>query len=442
MIGPVQWARSGDANIAYRIIGDGPVDLVFLGGLISHVEVMLDEPGIRRWFERLGTIARTILVDRRGAGLSDAMPDDWSVKMESEDLLAVLDAAGLERVVLYSYAAGTHSALRFAVDHPDRTLAMILYAPVIWPIQTGTARLPDSPEAMRTRSEAMLTGWGDGTTLGDMAPTAQRVPRIKDWLGRMERLSMTPVGLERMLEQLRGLDGREILPSVDVPARVLYRAGDSFIDVEQVHYVAEHLPDAKLVELPGVDSLPMIGETEPMLSEIEEFLTGKRANIDTERKLLTIVITDVVESTSRAARLGDGRWRDLLAAHGEAIRREVERYDGRVINTVGDGFVIAFEALPSTATRAALAMVAATKALNVDIRVGMHTGECEIVDDDVAGIAVHITSRIADLAGAGEVLASAATFGTSIGTGIEFEERGMHQLKGLEFTWPLFKVVG
>ena len=442
MIGPVQWARSGDANIAYRIVGDGPVDLVFLGGLISHVEVMLDEPGIRRWFERLGTIARTILVDRRGAGLSDAMPEDWSVKMEAEDLLAVLDAAGLERVVLYSYAAATPSALQFAADHPDRTLALILYAPVIWQLQRRPAALPDSPEEAEARGEEMLTKWGDGTELGRMSPTAARMPRIQDWLGRMERLSMTPAGLQRVLQHLYGLDARDIIPRVDTPTRVLYRAGDSFIDVEQAHYLAEHLADATLVELPGVDSLPMLGETEPMLSEIEEFLTGKRASIDTDRELLTIVITDVVESTSRLARMGDGRWRDLLAAHGEAIRREVERYDGRVINTVGDGFVIAFDALPSTATRAALAMVAATKALNVDIRVGMHTGECEIVDDDVAGIAVHITSRIADLAEAGEVLASAATFGTSVGTGIEFEERGMHELKGLPFAWPLFRVAG
>jgi class 3 adenylate cyclase len=368
------------------------------------------------------------------------MPDDWSVKMEAEDLLAVLDAAGLERVVLYSYASATPSAVQFAADHPDRTLAMILYAPVIWRLDDGRVRRSDSPEELQVRGETMMEKWGDGTNLGDMAPSAARMPRIQDWLGRMERLSMTPTGVRRTLENLRGLDVRDVLPLVDTPTRVLYRSGDQFIDIEQAHYVAEHLPDATLVELPGIDSLPMIGETEPMLSEIEEFLTGKRASIDTERELLTIVITDVVESTSRLARLGDGRWRDLLAAHDEAIRREVDRYDGRVINTVGDGFVIAFDSLPSTATRAALAMVAATKALNVDIRVGMHTGECEIVDDDVAGIAVHITSRIADLANAGEVLASAATFGTSIGTGIEFEERGMHQLKGLDFSWPLFKV--
>jgi class 3 adenylate cyclase/pimeloyl-ACP methyl ester carboxylesterase len=440
MIGPVQWARSGDANIAYRIVGDGPVDLVFLGGVISHVEVMLDEPGIRRWFERLGTIARTILVDRRGAGLSDAMPDDWSAKMEAEDLLAVLDTAGMERVVLYSYAAATPSALQFAADHPDRTLAMILYAPVISQMQTGTGSLPNTPEEFERRSAEMMNNWGDGTSLGDMAPSAARMPRIQDWLGRMERLSMTPAGLQRLLDNLRGNDARDILPRVSAPTRVLYRAGDSFIDLEQAHYVAEHLPDAELVELPGDDSLPMIGETEPMLSEIEEFLTGKRSAIDAERALLTIVITDVVESTSHLARLGDSGWRDLLAAHGEAIRREVERYDGRLISTVGDSFVISFDSLPSTATRAALAMVAATKALNIDIRVGMHTGECELIGDDVGGIAVHIASRIGDLAGPGEVLASATTFGTSVGTGIEFEDRGMHELKGLPLPLPVFKV--
>lgn len=441
MIGPVQWARSGDANIAYRIVGDGPVDLIFLGGWISNVDVMLEEPGIRRWFERLGAIARTTLMDARGLGLSDAPPAEWSFEGDADDILAVLNAAGIERAVLYSYATATPAALQFAIEHRDRLLAMIVQAPVVNELQSENARMPDSPEELAAMGEMMQQNWGDGTGLGLMAPSAERMPRIREWLGRMERQSMTPIGLMKMLNEM-GLDVRPLLSEIHTPVLVLYRAGDAFIDTDQAHYVAEHLPDAKLVELPGNDSLPMLGDTEPMLAEIEEFLTGKRAGVDAARALLTIVISDVVESTSRLARLGDARWRDLLAAHGEAIRREVARYDGRVINTAGDSFIIAFDSLPSVATRAALAMVQASGALNVKIRVGIHTGECELIGDDVGGMSVHIASRIADLATPGEVLASATTFGTSVGSGIEFEDRGTHTLKGLPFDWHLYSPVG
>lgn len=439
MIGPVQWARSGDANIAYRIVGDGPVDLVFLGGMISNIDVMLDEPGIRRWFERLGAIARTILIDPRGVGLSDAGPESASSSDDAEDVLAVLNSAGLERVVVFAYANATPTALQFAAEHSDRTLAMILCAPVVRELKSELGRLPDSDEGIEEMAEAMFMQWGDGTNLGMTAPSAARMPRIQEWLGRIERQSMTPAGLMRMLETMRRTDASDLLPQVETPVLVLYRRGDAFVEPDQARYVAEHLPDAKLVELPGDDSLPMIGDTEPMLAEIEEFLTGKRSSVESERALLTIVISDVVESTSRLARLGDGRWRDLLAAHGEAITREVERFDGRVVNTAGDSFVVVFDSLPSVATRAALAMVQATSALNVDIRVGMHTGECELIGEDVGGMAVHIASRIAGLAEAGEVLASATTFGTSVGSGIEFEDRGTHALKGLPFEWRLYR---
>ncbi|HWI21596.1 MAG TPA: adenylate/guanylate cyclase domain-containing protein [Baekduia sp.] len=438
MIGTVQWARNGDANVAYRIIGDGPVDLVFLGGLISHVEVMLDEPGVRRWFERLGAIARTVLIDRRGAGLSDPLPDNWSVEQEAEDLLAVIDDAGLERVVIFTYGAGTPGGVEFAASHPDRTLAMILYAPIVRGISRDRGLPMSNSQDTDSWARSTLTSWGDGTSLGELAPSAKRVPRQQAWMERMERLSMTPAGLPRILARMRDLDVSARLLEVQAPVIVMYRRDDPFADLWHSREVAESLDDVRLVELPGVDSLPMIGETEAMLAEIEEFLTGKRTAVDSDRALLTIVITDVVASTSRLARIGDSRWRDLLTAHDEAVRREVDRFDGRVVKTVGDSFLIAFDSLPSIAVEAARQIVAATRALNVDVRVGIHTGECELIDADVGGMAVHIASRIGDLAGPGEVLVSPTTFGTSVGTDLEFEERGQYDLKGVPFAWPLF----
>jgi class 3 adenylate cyclase len=437
--GRVRWAQSGDANIAYRVLGDGPVDLVFLGGLTSHIEVLLEEPGLRRWWERLSSIARVILVDRRGLGMSDRIHGPLTLAEEVADLDAVLDAAGADRVVVQAYAAGGPLAVQYAAERPDRTLALILYASIVATERDEEVTWADTPEGRRARFEALVEHWGTGANLDDMAPSAADDPRMREWLGRLERQSTTPAGMLRIVENLQGVDVRPLLPGLRVPTLVLHRTGDRLIDVGHSRLLAQRIPGARLVELPGNDSLPMLGDTEALLGEIEEFLTGSRTQTaGLQRRLLTVLFTDICDATGHAARMGDARWRDLLSAHDDAIRREVERYGGREVKTVGDGYIAAFAGPPSDAVRCARTVIPAVRGLGLRIRAGLHTGECELIGDDVGGMAVHIAARVCDMAGPDEILTSGTVYGTVVGSGLEFEMRGAHELRGVPGAWPIF----
>jgi class 3 adenylate cyclase len=437
--GRVQWAQSGESHIAFRVLGDGPVDLVFLGSFLSHIEVLLEEPGLRRWWERLGSIARVILVDRRGLGLSDPLYGPLSLADEVADIDAVLDAAGCDRVVVQAYAAGGPLAIEYATARPDRTLALVLYAPVVTTERDEEAPFVDTDAMRQERLARLLEHWGTGANLDDMAPSVVDDARIRAWLGRLERQSTTPAGMLRMAANLRGIDVRHHLPSLRVPTLILHRTGDRLIDIGHSRLAARHIPGARLVELPGEDSLPMIGDTEALLGEVEEFLTGsRRSTSGLQRRLLTILFTDIVDATGHAARLGDARWRDLLSAHDGAIRREVERYGGREVKTVGDGYIAAFEGPPSDALRCARTVVAVVRGLGIELRAGLHTGECELIGDDVGGMAVHIAARVCDMAGPEEILTSGTVFGTVVGSGLDFEARGAHLLRGVPGPWPIF----
>ena len=437
--GRVRWAESGDANIAFRVLGDGPVDLVFIGGLTSHIEVFLEEPGLRRWWERLASIARVILVDRRGSGLSDPLTGPLSLEDEVADLEAVLDAAGADRVVLQAYAAGGPLAVQFAHACPDRTLALVLYASLVATVRDGGIPWAHDRDERRARYESLVATWGTGHNLEDMAPSAADDQRMRDWLGRLERLACTPAGMLRLAENFEGVDVRPLLGDLRMPTLVLHRTGDRFIDIGHSRVFAEQIPGARLVELPGDDSLPMIGDTDALLGEIEEFLTGnRRTTSGLQRRLLTVLFTDIVDATGHAARLGDGRWRDLLAAHDDAIRREVERYGGREVKTVGDGFLATFAGPPSEALRCARTAVAVVRGLGIRLRAGLHTGECEVIGDDVGGMAVHIAARVADMAAPEEILVSGTVYGTVVGSGLDFEMRGSHILRGIPGGWPIF----
>ncbi|MCW3004521.1 MAG: adenylate/guanylate cyclase protein [Conexibacter sp.] len=437
--GRVRWAQSGEFNIAYRVLGDGPVDLVFLGGLTSHIEVLLEEPGLRRWWERLGSIARVILVDRRGLGMSDRIHAPLTLAEEVADLDAVLDAAGADRVVIQAYAAGGPLAVQYASARPDRTLALVLYASIVATERDDEMTWADTPEARRERFAGILEHWGTGTNLEDMAPSAADDPRMREWLGRLERQSTTPAGMLRIAENLQGVDVRPLLAGLRVPTLVLHRTGDRLIHVGHSRLLADRIPGARLVELPGNDSLPMIGDTEALLGEIEEFLTGSRTQTSgLQRRLLTVLFTDICDATGHAARMGDAGWRDLLSAHDDAIRREVERYGGREVKTVGDGFIAAFAGPPSDAVRCARTVVSAVRGLGLRIRAGLHTGECELIGDDVGGMAVHIAARVCDMAAPDEILTSGTTYGTVVGAGLEFELRGAHELRGVPGAWPIF----
>lgn len=434
------WARSGDANIAYRVLGDeAAVDLVFLSGLISHIEVMLEEPGLQRFFRRLTRSGRVVLMDRRGSGMSDPIGEDHRIEDEVADVEAVLDAVGSERAVLFAYAAGGPLAIRFAHDRPERTLALVLYASMVRGLRDDDVTWTFSPAERQERLARMVSEWGTGANLDTMAPSRAEDQHLRAWLARLERQSMTPRGLQLVSRALEHTSVSDLLASIRVPTLLVHRTDDRMIDVRHSRYLAEHIPGARLVELGGEDSLPMVGDMGAVLSPIERFLTGETRGAEPERELLTVLFTDVVDSTRHAARLGDKPWGDLLAAHDDAVRRELERAQGREVKTIGDGFLATFTS-PSGALRCARRIVDAVSALGVEVRAGLHTGECELMGDDVGGMAVHIAARVGALAGAGEVWASGTVYGTVVGSGLQFDDLGMHELKGVPGHWPLFRL--
>ena len=434
------WARSGDANIAYRVLGEpSAVDLVFLSGIISHVEVLLEEPRLQRFMRRLTRSGRVILIDRRGSGLSDPIPEGHRVEDEVADIEAVLDAVGVDRAVMFAYAAGGPLAVRFAADRPERTLALVLYACMVRTLRDEDVPWASTEEEREQRLADLVANWGTGHNLDVMAPSVAGDPAFRTWLARMERQSMTPLGLQRMSRALASASVAEVLPSLRVPALVLHRTADRLIDVRHSRYFATKVPGAQLIELPGEDSLPQVGDMDAVLRPVERFLTGGTRGAEPERELLTVLFTDVVDSTQHAARLGDKPWGDLLAAHDEVVRRQLDRFGGREVKTIGDGFLATFTS-PSAALRCAKAVVDGVAALGLDLRAGLHTGECELMGDDVGGMAVHIAARVAAMAEAGQVWASGTVYGTVVGSGMGFEDLGGHRLKGVPGWWPVFRL--
>ncbi|UTI62358.1 adenylate/guanylate cyclase domain-containing protein [Paraconexibacter antarcticus] len=437
-----RWARNGDTSIAYRTIGEGPVDLVFLSGLISHVEALLEEPGALRFFTRLAQTARVVLVDRRGSGLSDPHHGEFTDELDVADLEAVLDALGTERAVLMGYTGGASQALAFAAIHPERTLALLLYAPVVRNLRDEEVEWASSEEERAVRVALLVSEWGTGANLARIAPSVAEDARMRAWLARLERQSMTPSGLERMSAALATVDVRPHLGRIRVPTLIMHRTRDVLIDVRHSRYLAERIAGARLVELAGVDNLPMVGDAEAILGEIEAFLTGGRRGGGLQRELLTVLFTDIVDATGRAASIGDARWRDLLAAHDAAIRATLVSFGGEEVKTIGDAFLATFAGPPSQAVRCAAAILEAVEPLGLTVRIGMHTGECERIGGDVGGMAVHIAARVGAMAKGGEVLMSGTTFGTVVGSGLSFSDRGHHRLKGIPGEWPIFVLAG
>jgi class 3 adenylate cyclase len=432
-----RYARSGETSIAYQVHGDGPIDLVFVAGMISHIEHLWEEPSIARLLQRQAEFSRFILMDRRGTGLSDPLTGQVPLADEIEDLTAVLDAVGSERAALHAYSSAAPFAIQFAATHPERTRALILYAGFARSTRADDLPWLDTSEERDARVRQLLEHWGEGTNIDVWAPSAADDDRLRVWLARLERLSASPGGMAVLARALGDVDVRDQLGTLRVPTLVLHRRGDRLIDPRHATYLADRIPGAKLVWLDGDDSLPTVGDTEAFVGEIEEFLTGGRRG-GAQRALLTVLFTDICGGTERAAALGDERWSDLLAAHHEATRRDVERFDGRQVKTIGDGVLAVFDGAPSRAVRCADALVAGAGALGLELRAGLHTGECERMGDDVGGMAVHIAARVAAMAAPSEVLASGTTYGTVVGSGLRFEDRGAHALKGVPGRWPLF----
>jgi class 3 adenylate cyclase len=444
MIPTTRYARSGDASIAYQVAGEGTLDLLFLPGWISQIEQLWEAPAMRRFLERLAVFNRLILFDRRGTGLSDRTFDEQTLELDTLDALAVLDAAGSERAALLTYSLGGLVGVRLAAEHPQRVGALIMYASV-----ARTSWAPDYDWALRPDERRLLVernaeAWGktDDPVLQTLAPSMSGDPALAEWFARMQRLAASPAEARAMSGSMLDLDVRETLPQVRVPTLVMHRSRDQAWDIRHSRYLAENIAGARLVELDGRDSFPFVGDSDSIVEEIEEFLTGGRRGGEVARGLLTVMFTDIVEATARAAKLGDGHWRDLLAQHDEEVRAQLGRFGGREVKTVGDGFLATFDGPPSRALRCALAITAATRELGIEVRIGVHTGECELIGDDVGGMAVHIASRVNGLATPSEVLVSGTVYGTVVGGPFKFEDRGFHELKGVPGRWPLFRLDG
>lgn len=434
----IHYARNDAVTLAWAFTGTGSIDLLFLPGLISHVETFFEEPALARFLEEgLGRFCRVIVMDRRGTGMSDPMQGTLSVEEELADLDAVLDAAGSERAAVLGYTSGGPLAALYAAQRPERIRALVLYAAIARFVSAPGYEWTHDEQERAQRFAELIRNWGTGSNLDTIAPSAAGDDQLRAWLARLERRSSSPGQMQALTDNAASVDVREALPTIRVPTLVLHRTGDQLIDVRHGRFLGQEIPGARYVELAGDDNLPIAGDTDALLGEIEEFLTGGRRT-EPRRALLTVLFTDICDATGRAAELGDARWRDLLSAHEVAVRREIARYGGREVKTIGDAFLITFAGAPSQALRCASAIIAAVGALGLEVRAGLHTGECELIGDDVGGMAVHIAARVSALAEAGVVLVSGTVFGTVVGAGFGFEDRGLHELRGVPGPWPLF----
>jgi class 3 adenylate cyclase len=433
-----RYAKAGDLSIAYQVAGEGPIDLVIVPGLVSHVECFHELPGYSRMIERFTHFARVITFDKRGTGLSDRVPDAPTYEDRMDDITAVMDAVGSDRAAFFGISEGGPLSALFAVTYPGRTTALVTFGAFARVGVASDYLIGVDRESAKQALDAMAELWGTGAFLDTVSASRADDPDVRALWARIERLSMSPGGFRALCQIVLDIDVRAVLPSVRVPTLVLHAEGDVY-PVAVARYVADHIPGARWVHLPGVDHYPWFGSMDELLAEIEEFLTGTRSAPDVDRVLATVLFTDIVGSTQRAAALGDRRWRELLDAHDAAVRRELARARGREIKTTGDGFFAAFDG-PARAIRCAVAIREQARTLGVDVRAGLHTGECERRGDDLAGIAVHIGARVAALAQSGEVLVTSTVRDLVAGSGITFTDRGEQALKGVPEPWRLLAV--
>jgi class 3 adenylate cyclase len=432
-----RYAKSGDVNIAYQVVGDAPLDLVLVQGFISHLDLDWEEPRMAHFLERLASFSRLLCFDKRGTGLSDrpgGLPD---LETRMDDVRAVMDAAGSERAALFGFSEGGPMSCLFAATYPSRTAALVLYGTY------AKRRDPDDDypwaparEERKAYAAAVERDWGMEADLGRMMPGAD--PAMQRWWSVRARAAASPGAARDLILMNSQIDIRHVLPAISVPTLVLHRTGDHDSRVDEGRYIAGAIPDARFVELSGDAHVPWM-DADQVLDEVEEFLTGRRPPPDLERVLATVLFTDIVDSTRLAAERGDRRWRDLAQQHHALVRRELERFQGQEVDTAGDGFLATFDG-PARAIRCACAIRDGVQGLGLTLRAGLHTGECELLGEKVAGIAVHTGARVAAKAEPGEVLVSNTVKDLVAGSGIEFEDRGFHELKGVPGEWRLYAV--
>ena len=434
------YARSGDLNIAYQVVGEGPIDLVYVPGWISNIELAWDEPSHAHVLQRLAGFSRLILFDKRGTGLSDPVPLDGLPPLEErmDDVRAVLDAVGSEQTAMFGFSEGGLMSVLFTATYPERVTALVLYGTFAKRIWSPDYPWAPTPEARQREIENLERNWADRMDLDQLAPSEDEA--FKRRLATYFRRSASPGAAVALLRMNTQIDVRDVLPAIQAPTLIIHRTDDRDVNVEEGRWIAAQIPGATYVELPGDAHTLWAGNTDEIIDEVEEFLTGARSPREADRLLATVLFTDIAGSTERAAQVGDARWRELIAAHHATVRRQLERHRGREIDTAGDGFFAAFDG-PARAIRCACAIRDGVRALDLHVRAGLHTGECELVDGKVGGIAVHIGSRVASLAEPGEVLVSSTVKDLVAGSGIDFEDRGEHRLKGIPDPWRLFSVV-
>lgn len=439
MMPQIRYTQSGDVNIAYQVFGQGPLDLVLVPGWVSNIEILWEEPAVVRFLTRLASFSRVILFDKRGTGLSDRVAEMPNLETRMDDVRAVLDAVRSERAALFGYSEGGILCALFAATYPNRTSALIMhgsYARLTW--------RPDYPWGPTDEERAAFTDeavrdWGGPIGIDSRAPSMSHDERFRQWWARYLRLSASPAAFATLSRMNAQIDIRHVLPAIRVPALILHSVNERTLPIEGSRYLAEHILAAKLVELPGSDHVPWLADAEAVVDEVEEFLTGIRPGPEPDRVLATVLFTDIVGATERAASLGDRRWRDLLESHHTLVRRELVRFRGREIDTAGDGFLATFDG-PARAVRCACAISDEVHSLGMEVRAGLHTGECETMGEKLGGIAVHTGSRVTALAQASEVLVSSTVKDLVAGSGLSFQDRGVHSLKGIPGEWKLFAV--
>lgn len=434
---PTRYADSDGVSIAYQVYGEGELDLVFVPGFVSHVELLWESQEMAHFLRRLGSFARVIVFDKRGQGLSDRPADPPTLEESMDDLGAVLEAAGCDRPAVFGISEGGPMSMLFAATYPEKVSSLVLYGTYARMVRSADFSLGIPGSALDRWGEMVHREWGGPVGLRHWAPSTIGDAETERWWGRLLRQGTSPAGAIALINLYREMDVRAILPSIDTPVLVLHRAEDRIVSVDQGRFLAEQIPGARFVALEGTDHLAWTEGQDPLLDEVEEFLTGSRRAHEPERALATVLFTDIVSSTETAARLGDRRWRDLLERHDAIVRRQLAVHRGREVKTMGDGFLATFDG-PARAIRCATAIDEAVPEIGVEVRAGIHTGEVELIGDDVGGMAVNIGARIGALAGPGEVLVSSTVRELVVGSGLEFAERGVHTLKGAPGQWRLF----
>jgi pimeloyl-ACP methyl ester carboxylesterase len=428
-----------DVHIAYQVVGAGERDLVLVEGFVSHVEIAWEDPHLAAFLRRLASFTRLIVFDKRGVGVSDRVPAVPTLEQRMDDVRAVMDAAGSERAVLMGLSEGAPLSIVFAATYPERVQALVLNG--------GMARstwAPDYPwappaDALLEAATFIEPGLFTGDDVEIWAPSLADDQRTMEWLGKYRRSAVSPGSLAQLFTMFLDIDVRAVLPAIAVPTLVLHRRGDRVVNRRAGQWMAEQIPGARYVELPGLDHFPWVGDSDAIVDEVEEFLTGVRHVAEPDRVLATVLFTDIVGSTERASELGDHAWRQLLDRHDAVVRAHLERFRGTEVKTTGDGFLATFDG-PARAIQCAMELTVALQALGIEIRAGLHTGEVEVRGDDVGGIAVHTAARVLAEAQAGEVLVSRTVTDLVAGSGIAFVDRGSHVLKGIVGAWQLFAV--